>query len=109
MTIEFHFPHEKVKEWIIDYVKTKLIGLYHDDKAIARAEVYFKENPGATDGAKICEIELTVYGDSLFIRRNADSFEQASREAVEALAIEVEKQVKEQSEPPDTITSTVKV
>lgn len=109
MTIEFHTPYHKVKEQVIEHVKKKLLELHHRNKQIARAEVFFKENAEAKDGAKICEIELTVYGDSLFVRRHANSFKQASKEAIEALTTEVDKQVKLQTQPPDTVTSTVKV
>lgn len=109
MTIEFHLPYQKVKEWVTDYVRTKLTDFHHLNETISRAEVFFKEEPAATSGTKKCEIELTVYGDSLFVSRSGESFEQASRDAIEALAVEVEKQANQNTEPPDTVTSTVEV
>ncbi|HVX27215.1 MAG TPA: HPF/RaiA family ribosome-associated protein [Parafilimonas sp.] len=109
MTIEFHAPYHKIKEQVIEHVKKKLLELHHCNKQIVRAEVYFKENAEAKDGAKICEIELTVYGDSLFVRRHANNFKQAAKEAIEALRTEVNKQIKQQTQPPDTVTSTVRV
>lgn len=108
MTIEFHAPHGKVKEWVIDYLKNKLVQLHHINAAISRAEVYFKEDntPGQE---KICEIDLTIYGESLFTRRSAGSYEEASREAADALAADIARQTGGDNELPDKVTSTVKV
>jgi putative sigma-54 modulation protein len=109
MTIEFHSPHGKVKEWIVDYMKSKLIELHHLEPAISRAEVYLKEEPGVSAESKICEIDLTIFGESLFVRRSAGSFEEASREALDSLTADMQSQVGRRNEPPDRITSTVKV
>ena len=109
MTVEFHLPQEKIKEWVIDFVKDKLIEFHHQDKEISRAEVYFKEHATEPDGDKVCEIDLTIYGSSFFVHRNAKTFDQASREAIKMLTEEIQAQIKNRTEPPDEVTSTVKV
>ena len=109
MTIEFHSQPGKVKEWVINYVKDKLIEFHQRNNEISKAEVYFKEHINASQGDKVCEIELMIFGDLFFVHRNAESFERASREAIKALTETVEEQIKKQAEPPDVITSTVEV
>ena len=109
MTIEFHFPQGKVEEHVLDFVKKNLVEFHQKDKEISRAEVYFKEQPTKPGTQKICEIDLTIYGDSLFVRRLAATFREAAKQAVETLAKEVALQIKSQYELPDEVVSTVKV
>ena len=109
MNIEFQASQGQVKEWVIDHVREKLMELYHRDKRISRAQVYFREQPDAEGGSKICEIDLSIYGDSLFVRRKAGSFEQASMEVLKELTEKVDEQIRNQGEPPEEITSTVNV
>ncbi|HEU4575277.1 MAG TPA: HPF/RaiA family ribosome-associated protein [Chitinophagaceae bacterium] len=109
MHIEFHTPQGQVKQWIIDFVKEKLLEFYHKDREIARAEVYFKQQGGNDADNKVCEITLTIYGNSLFVHRKAATFEQASRETIDELTGKVNEQIRQQNEPPDQTTSTIKV
>ncbi len=109
MTIEIHSPQGQVSQWVIDYVKEKLMEFYHRDREIARAQVYFRQIEDNPLGTDVCEIQLTIYGNSLFIHRTAGSFEMASREAIEELTSRIDDQIGKQKEPPDQATSTVKV
>lgn len=108
MNIEFHAPHGEVKEWVINYLKEQLMELHRKDKQVSRAQVYFRDQPGGPE-PKVCEIDLSIYGDSLFVHRNAGSYEQAAREVLAELNRKVDEQIRRQSEPPEEITSTVKV
>lgn len=109
MDMEFHTAVGDVKEWVIDHVKQKLIELHHREKEISRAQVYFREESGEKTGNKICEIDLTIFGSSLFVHRKANSYEQAMHEVLTELTERVEEQVRRQNEPPDEITSSVEV
>lgn len=109
MNIEFQAPQGQVKEWLINHVRNELMKLYHKDKEISRAAVYFREKANDPFHDRICEIDLAIYGDSVFVHRKADSYEQAAREALAELAQKVDTQMKKQNEPPDEVTSTVKV
>jgi len=108
MHIEFHTPEAEVKDWVLTYLRDKLLEFYHRDKEISAAHVYLRQ-PGQGESDKVCEVELTIFGDSVFVRTRADSYEQASREAIEELEKLVEEQIRKQSEPPDEMVSTVKV
>lgn len=109
MTIEFHNPADAVPEWIIDDIKKNLVNLHHKDKEISRAQVYFQKQPIAFDGDYICEIDLTIFGSSIMVHRNADSYAQASREVLKELSEQVQQQIQKQHELPDEIVSTVDV
>ena len=109
MTIEFHFPQGKIEEHVLDFVKKYLVKFHQKDREISRAEVYFKEQATKPGTQKICEIDLTIYGDSIFVRRLAETFEEAARQAIETLSEDVAVQIKSQQDLPDEVVSTVKV
>ncbi|MFI5195867.1 MAG: hypothetical protein ACHQD8_02140 [Chitinophagales bacterium] len=109
MTIEFHNPADAIPEWIIGDIKKKLTDLHHQDKEISRAQVYFQKQPVAFDGDYVCEIELTIFGSSIMVHRNADSYALASREVLKELSEQVQKQIQKQNELPDEIVSTVDI
>jgi ribosome-associated translation inhibitor RaiA len=109
MTIEFNAPQGEVPEHIIDFIRDKLMEFYKRDKEISRAEVKFRKQPFAPNGDHVCEIALTIYGDSIMIHRKGDSYSQAAGDVVNEISRKVEEFVKQQKEPPDEKTSTVEV
>ena len=83
--------------------------LHRKDHHISRGEIYFREKPFGAVHNKLCEIELTIFGGTMFIQRRASSFEQAARDAIEALTEKTDERLKLQDIPPDEITSTVEI
>lgn len=108
MNIEFDAPHNGVKEWLIEFVRDRLIQLHRIDKSLTRAQVNFKLNdkPGME---KICEIEIPMFGSSLFIHRAASSFEQAARDVLDEVGFKIKERHDTRNDPPDFVTSSVKV
>ena len=82
MTIQFNVPQNHVKEWVISYIMNKLVSFYEMDRTITRAEVNLKDEP---TGEKHCDVNLTIPGDSLFASQTANSFEEASLHALNAI------------------------
>lgn len=109
MTVEIHVPEGQVKEWLIGYLKEELTALHHRQPVISRAEVHLRETGAEQESTHICEIDVTAFGESIFVRRESDSFEVAARHAMEEVKEMVEKQTRRQSEPPDEVISTVDV
>lgn len=110
MTIELHTPHEGVQDQIVQHLKQSMIKLSQRHKTISRIEVILRED-SVTDLAenKICEIRLTIYGDSLFTHSRTNDYLASAQEAlnhVEEQALLLEQRNKDL---PDQITSTVKV
>ncbi|HEY6162295.1 MAG TPA: ribosome-associated translation inhibitor RaiA [Bacteroidia bacterium] len=73
------------------YVREKVSKLSHFFERIESAEVCLKLEPSATKDNKVCEIRLIVPGNDLFAKRNAESFELAAVETVEALEMQIRK------------------
>lgn len=107
MKIRFHNP--EVQEWVVSYTCDKLLDLHHRNKEITAAQVYFKQQADPNNDNKVCEIDLTIYGDSLFVHCKAGSYELAARDALQKLAQKVEEQISKHNEPPDELAGTVKV
>ena len=110
MNIEFHTAYGKVAEDLVKKIRNEMIKLSHLNKDISRAEVVLKEEETIIPAEnKVCEIRLTVYGDDLLSHSRTGSFEKSAKEAIKELQKMVKKQVKRNQEPPDQMTSTVKV
>lgn len=110
MTIEFHTPHGKISEKLVNNIRNKMLELSHINKEISRAEIILKEDETIIPAEnKVCEIRLTVYGDDLLAHARTENFEQSAKEVIRELKKMVKQQVKKQKEPPDEMTSTVKV
>ena len=72
---------EKLEQFILDKV-SKLDRL--TDRA-TRCEVFLKIDKPESDNNKIAELQLAMPGKDLFISKQADTFEQAITEAVDAI------------------------
>ncbi|WP_143773934.1 HPF/RaiA family ribosome-associated protein [Niastella vici] len=110
MIIEIHAPHSEVNESILKPVKEKVLSFSHLIKDIVKAEIILRDDAAAAPQEnKICELRLTLYGDSLFVHRRSASFGESACLAVEELEKAVQEQARLQQGLPDQITSTVKV
>lgn len=109
MNIEINTPPHVVKQWVTDYLKDKLLDLHHKYESISAVQVSFKERQGIEQMQKICEIELRASGDSLFIYKEADSYEQALRYAFDELSARINEWIRVKNDPPDESISTVNV
>lgn len=110
MIIEIHAPHSEVNESLLKPVKEKVLSFSHLIKDVVKAEIILRDDASASPQEnKVCEIRLTLYGDSLFVHRRSASFNESACAAVDELEKAVHEQVKLQQGLPDQITSTVKV
>jgi hypothetical protein len=110
MLIEFDTEVAKVSDKLIDYLREELLKMEHAFPHISRAEVRLKTDKDFIPTAdKICSIRLEVTGNDLMSYRRANTFRNAAHGAVNELWPLVEDELKHLNEPPDIITSTVKV
>ena len=91
------------------FIKEKLMEFYHRDNEIYGAEVVLKNKPITPGNDHICEITVSIYGELLMVHRSASSYIQAARDVLKELSLKVDEFLQRQKEPPDQITSTVKV
>ena len=108
MTIDIQEPLHGISESLLSYVKEKVVELSHLNPDISRADVIFHEDSLEPGREKVCEIRLTVFGDSLFVQRRTDDFERSAIEAIEGIKKDVLQQVSEQNDVPDVVVSTVR-
>lgn len=109
MNIRIDLPSGKVTEGILIYLKKNLVAFHNRDQEVSGAEVRFKEMDYLACPGRSCDIELIIYGESLFVHREAESFEQAARQAIRDLSKRVDELIREHQDPPLQMTSTVKV
>ena len=108
MNIEFHEQQGLVKPWILDYMRNQLIELHHIYPDLHRAQVYFKTG-GKAQREKVCEIDIPIFGSSIYLHRSADSFEKAGRDVIHELKEIVEDRASRKNELPDTIISSIEI
>ena len=109
MTIEIHSPNLQVNERAIDAIKKKVLSLSHLGEKISRAEIFLTEDAALATENKICKIRLSIFGDDLFVSKNADSFVKAATAAIRVLRRGLKKKQEVRNEPPEEITSTVHI
>jgi hypothetical protein len=108
MVIEFYTPGKKVKEWLINDIKDTILKQHKKHKEISGAEVCFKERMKQMVSEKICEINLSIFKDSIMITGTGKNFDIATRKALEKMNDTMALTFKLTTEPPDEIVSTVK-
>lgn len=109
MTIEFHTPFGKVSEKLLNSIRKEIMEFSHLNKKISRAEVMLKEDLDVTRGEnKICEIRLSIYGETLYTRTRTENFDKSAKDALKELKRLVKQQVKKHTEKVDQVTGTVK-
>lgn len=106
MTIEIHSPHLKIKETDLKIIEQKIVALSHLGKHISRAEIFLTKDPPGVKQNKVCKIRLDIIGDTLYVHKNADSFEKAARDAIKVLKKRLTQKVEHKNEPADIMVST---
>ena len=109
MTIEIHAPNLQVNERTIDTINKKVLNLSHLGENISRAEIFLTEDPALPKENKTCKIRLSIFGDDLFVSKNADNFEKAATDAIKVLKKGLKKKQEQRNEPPEEVTSTVNI
>jgi ribosomal subunit interface protein len=75
----------KAKQDLTDFVNEKVGKLSRYDDKIISADVTLSLDGAAVPENKICDIRLIVPGNDDFVKKNAESFEEAIQNCVDAL------------------------
>jgi putative sigma-54 modulation protein len=73
------------------FVREKVTALSRLKGDIIRGDIALRLDKSDTDENKICEIRLSIPGNDLFAKRNAKSFEEATKMAISALEKQIMK------------------
>ena len=109
MTIEIHSPNLHVDERTIDIIKKKVVNLSHFGEKISRAEIFLTEDAAVPSEDKNCKIRLSIFGDDLFVSKNADSFGKAATAAIRILRRGLKKKQEMRNDLPEIVTSTIDI
>jgi|SRR6516165_6660519 hypothetical protein len=74
MIIELQAPKDGVRDWVVNYLSTKLFDLQRRHPEIARAKVCFSK---PDELKRSCAVEIKIQRQSLFIDRSSTSFSKA--------------------------------
>lgn len=85
MKINMQAVHFKASQQLKDFVEEKVSKLFHFDEKILSADVTLIANDIKIQNNKTCEIRLVVPGYDDFVKKEAESFEEAVLNAVETL------------------------
>lgn len=107
MNIEVYTPEKEVKEWLVSYVRDAIIALHNQHKEISRGEIYFKDKTTEEKPGRVCEINLSIFQNSITVSGFGNTFDEAAKKAVADLNNLIAQTFKANAEPPDEIVSTV--
>lgn len=110
LNIEYYTPQGRnFSRWVTE-IRKVIVSLAHEYPHISRAEVVLKEDDTFIPKEnKVCEIRLVIYGSDMSIYTRTSSFGKSVRQALEELQQLVSREVAALHDPPDVVTSTVKV
>lgn len=91
MNIQIQSIHFDADKKLIDLIEKKASKLNHFFDGIIGCEVYLKIDKSSTDDNKVMEIKLAVPGNDLFVKRQCQSFEEATDECILALRQQLKK------------------
>lgn len=91
MKLQMHSIHFDADQKLIDFIQKKADKLDTFYDRIIDGEVFMRLDKNEKNENKIVEIKLNVPGKTLFAKQQADSFEAATDEAVEALRRQLKK------------------
>lgn len=108
MNIEFHEGRDGAKLWVREYMRDELIRLHKLYPELSRAQVFFKAGEEVGQES-VCELDIPVFGSSVYIHRSGASFEEVAREVIRECECLLAEQNAKNSQPPDTFTSSVQI
>jgi len=85
MNLNIQSIHFTPSEALNSYITEKISKLDHFNIRIESGEVCLRLDKSAKAGNKVCEIRLAIPGNDLFAKRQCQTFEEATNQAIEAL------------------------
>ena len=82
-TIEITAPQDELSNPLIVCLKEEAQRLFNRNCNISKIEMNFSFDKSAKKENRVCEISLTIPGDSIFVRKRTSSFPKSVREAID--------------------------
>lgn len=91
MKIDIQSLHFNSKIELNNFVTEKINKLSHFHNKIESANVCLKIDKSDSRENKVCEIKLAVPGKDLFVKKQCETFEEATTKAIDALQNQIGK------------------
>lgn len=91
MKLTINAVHFKTDQKLEEFISKKLSKVEKLYNSVIASEIVLKLDKNESHGNKITEIKLTIPGNDLFVKKQSDSFEQATDTAVNALIKQLKK------------------
>jgi len=91
MKLQMHSIHFDADQKLVDFIQKKTDKLETFYDRIIDGEVFMRIDKGDARHNKVIEIKVNIPGNQLFAKEQANSFEAAADEAVEALRRQLKK------------------
>ena len=83
--INLQTVHFKASETLNQFITEKVEKLFKINIEIMRADVTLYEGASGNPQNQFCEIQLSVPGENIFVKKNSDSYEKSILKSVEAI------------------------
>jgi ribosomal subunit interface protein len=77
--------HFKASDALNNFIEEKVEKLFQMSNEIIRADVTLYEGAAGNPENQWCEIQISVPGENLFVKKNSDKYEKSISAAIEAL------------------------
>lgn len=91
MKLTINAVHFKTDQKLEEFISKKLSKVEKLYNSVIASEIVLKLDKSESHGNKITEIKLMIPGNDLFVKKQSDSFEQATDTAVNALIKQLKK------------------
>jgi putative sigma-54 modulation protein len=91
MKLTINAVHFKTDQKLEEFISKKLSKVEKLYNSVIASEIVLKVDKNESRGNKITEIKLMIPGNDLFVKKQSDSFEQATDIAVNALIKQLKK------------------
>lgn len=109
MNIEFHYPAGTIPEGLVEKIERQIAVFHQEHPEISRVEVHFMNQPTVLNSEYGCRIDLTIFGNSLMVRRFGGSFAIAADEVLNDVNERLKERKESQKDLPDPLYSSVEV
>jgi putative sigma-54 modulation protein len=90
-TINIQSLHFKASEKLESFINEKVSKVFDLEESILKADVTLFEGAAGNPQNQYCEIHLSVRGEDIFVKKNAENYEKATVLAVDALKTIIQK------------------
>ncbi len=83
--ITFKSVHFDASTHLENFAKEKISKLFEQDNSIIRADITLFEGASGNPQNQFCEVQISVPGENLFVKKNSENYEKSIIDVVDAM------------------------